>query len=90
MLIEEKYKAVPKNYKGIVRLKPSKTYSSVYWHRCAKLARGDNYTGNPDHCVVTKLYETYQDLINNNMPMGKCFIRERDLYVPRERKNNYW
>ena len=90
MLIEEKYKAVPKNYRGVVRLKPSETYSSVYWYRCVKLTRGYNYTGNPDHCVVTKLYETYQDLINNNISMGQCLIRERDLYVSRERKNNYW
>ena len=90
MLKEKKYKAVPKNYKGVVRLKSTNAYSSIYWYRCVKLTRGYRYTGNPDHRVVIKFYETYQDLINNNIPMGKCFIKERDLYVSRERKNNYW
>ena len=69
MLKEKKYKAVPKNYKGVVRLKSSNAYSSIYWYRCVKLTRGYRYTGNPDHRVVIKFYETYQDLINNNIPM---------------------
>lgn len=49
MLKEEKYKVVPKNYKGVVRVKPSKAYPSRYWHVYAKLERGYRYTGNPGH-----------------------------------------
>lgn len=89
-LQEEKYKVVPKNYKGIVRLKPSKVYSSHYWHAYVKLERGYCYTGNPDHTVIVKLYKTYQDLTNNGRSVGEGLVEERSLYVPRERKNNYW
>lgn len=89
-LQEEKYKVVPKNYKGIVRLKPSKVYSSHYWHAYVKLERGYCYTGNPDHAVIVNLYKTYQDLTNNGRSVGGGVVKERSLYVPRERKNNYW
>jgi hypothetical protein len=90
ILTEEKYKAVPKNYKGIVRVKPSKAYPSRYWRVYAKLERGYRYTGNPGHSVIVKLYKSYQDLTNNGRPIGGGLIPERRLYVPRERKNNYW
>ena len=90
MLKEEKYKVVPKNYKGVVRVKPSKAYPSRYWHVYAKLERGYRYTGNPGHSVIVKLYKSYQDLTNNGRPIGGGLIPERRLYVPRERKNNYW
>lgn len=90
MLKKEKYKAVPKNYKGVVRLKPLKAYPSNYWHVYAKLERGYRYTGNPGHSVIVKLYKSYQDLTNNGRPIGGGPISERRLYVPRERKNNYW
>jgi hypothetical protein len=89
-LKEEKYKAVPKNYKGVVRLQPSKAYLSRYWHVYVKLQKGYHYSGNPDHRVVIKLYKTYQDLTNNGSCMGEAFVEERKLYVPRKRKNNYW
>lgn len=89
-LKEEKYKVVPKNYKGVVRVKPSKAYPSRYWHVYAKLERGYRYTGNPGHSVIVKLYKSYQDLTNNGRPIGGDPIPERRLYVPRERKNNYW
>lgn len=90
MLKEEKYKVVPKNYKGVVRVKPSKAYPSRYWHVYAKLERGYRYTGNPGHSVIVKLYKSYQDLTNNGRPIGGGLIEERSLYVPRKRKNNYW
>lgn len=89
-LKEEKYKVVPKNYKGVVRVKPSKAYPSRYWHVYAKLERGYRYTGNPGHSVIVKLYKTYQDLANNGRCIREGLIEERSLYVPRERKNNYW
>ena len=87
---EEKYNAVPKNYKGIVRLQPLKTYPSCYWHVYVKLKRDCHYTGNPDHTVIVNLYKSYQDLTNNGRPTGGGPIQERRLYIPRERKNNYW
>lgn len=90
ILIEEKYKAVPKNYKGIVRLKPTIARFRPYYHVYAKLERGYRYTGNPGHSVIVKLYKSYQDLTNNGRPIGGGPIPERRLYVPRERKNNYW
>lgn len=89
-LKEEKYNAVPKNYKGVVRLKPSKAYPSCYWHVYVKLERGYRYTDNPGHSVIVKLYKSYQDLTNNGRPIGGGPIQERRLYAPRERKNNYW
>lgn len=90
MLKKEKYKTVPKNYKGVVRLKPLKAYPSSYWHAYVKLKRDCHYTGNPGHAVDVKLYKTYQDLTNNGRYVGDGFVPERSLYVPRERKNNYW
>ena len=50
----------------------------------------DSYTGNPDHTVYVELYKTYQDLTNNGRCIREGLIEERSLYVPRERKNNYW
>lgn len=89
-LKEETHKAVPKNYKGVVRLKPSKAYPSCHWHAYVKLERGYRYTGHLNHGVVIRFYKTYQDLTNNNRHMGEGFVEERSLYVPRKRKNNYW
>lgn len=90
MLKEEKYKAVPKNYKEIVRLNPTVARLFSYWHAYVKLEEGYHYTGNPDHIVYVELYKTYQDLTNNGMCIKEGLIEERNLYVPRERKNNYW
>ena len=90
MLKEEKYKAVPKNYNGIVRLNPTIARSLPYWHAYVKLDRGYRYTGNPVHRVRVKVYKTYQDLINNGRCITEGYIAESSLYVPRERKNNYW
>lgn len=90
MLKEEKYKAVPKNYKGIVRLNPTVARLFSYWHAYVKLEEDYHYTGNPDHRVGVNLYKTYQDLTNNGRSIGGGFVSERSLYVPRERKNNYW
>lgn len=90
ILIEEKYKAVPKNYKGIVRLNPTIALLLPYWHAYVKLEEGYHYTGNPDHTVYVELYKTYQDLTNYGKCIREGLIEERSLYVPRERKNNYW
>lgn len=90
ILIEEKYKAVPRNYKGIVRLKPTIARFRPYYHAYVKLEEGYHYTGNPDHTVYVELYKTYQDLTNNGRCIREGLIEERSLYVPRKRKNNYW
>lgn len=91
-MTEEKYKAVPKNYKGIVRVKPSKAYPSRYWRVYAKLERGYRYTGNPGHSIKVIFYQTYEDLKNREcMIQGRPVrIKEHLLYPVSNKKNNYW
>lgn len=84
------YKPVPCNYKGIVKLRPEKIFVSRYHHAYVKLQAGYYYQGDPSNSVFVELYKTYQALINGSQPIGTGTITERFLYVPRERKNNYW
>lgn len=92
ILIEEKYKAVPRNYKGIVRLKPTIARFRPYYHAYVKLEEGYHYTGNPDHSIKVIFYRTYEDLKNReNMMLGwPVDVREYLLYPVSIKKNNYW
>ena len=92
MILKEKnYMEVPKDYKGITRVKNTSEIQEEFRNAYIMLAPNNHYTGEPGHSVYIHAYKTLQDLKEDNpFASGRC-CDEIYLYIPNvNTKNNYW